>query len=66
MAISLALMLCISNEKPFVYTVFFADQPVLWCNTYNFLKEVGSGKEWIAISQTFEPGPLLNLGELLT
>jgi hypothetical protein len=62
---SLALLLCASNEKPVKRLVFFADWPVLWWNTYNFLKEVGLGPQWLANPQTPNPMPLLNLGELL-
>ena len=63
--VSLALLLCASNEKPVKYFIFFADRPVIWWNTNNFLKEVGFGPKWLASSQTPNPKPLLNLGELL-
>jgi hypothetical protein len=62
---SLALLLCASNEKPDKYFIFFADRPLIWWNTNNFLKEVGFGPKWLASSQTPNPNPLLNLGELL-
>ena len=62
---SLALLLCTSNGKPDKYFIFFADLPLIWWNTNNFLKEVGFGPKWLASSQTPNPKPLLNLGELL-
>jgi hypothetical protein len=62
---SLALLLRASNEKPLKSLVFFADCRVLCWNTYNFLKEVGCGPQWLANPQTPKLRPLLNLGELL-